>query len=158
VRPEPLERAFRRANRAAERTDPAALEAAVERAREALATFAERAAELESAVPERIGAAVQDGMRAEVLPVGRHIAEVRGLAGQTIRRLERLQAEAEADRRDRVEDLAVLVDLVASGWSSLERRIDRLERAIDRLERSLEDRPVAELYRFEDRNKRRTGS
>jgi hypothetical protein len=39
----------------------------------------------------------------------------------------------------------------------VERRLDRLERSLDRLERSLEERPVAELYRLEDRE-RRTGA
>jgi hypothetical protein len=90
-------------------------------------------------------------MRAEVLPVARHIAEVRGLSAQTIRRLERLQADLDAERLARVEDLALLVDLVSSGWRSVERRLDRLERILDRLERSLEDRPVASLYRIEER-------
>lgn len=153
---EPIERAYRRVERAGEQADPVALNAAIERAREALTALAERTAELEATVPERIGAAVQDGMRAEVLPVGRHVAEVRGLSGQTIRRLEQVQATLDEESRARVEDLAVVVDLVASGWRSLERRIDRIERLMDRLERSLEDRPVAELYRLEDRQERRS--
>jgi hypothetical protein len=157
VRQEPLDRAYQRIDQAGQRADPVALDAAIDRAREALATLAERTAELEAAVPERVGAAVQEGLRAEVLPVGRHIAEVRGLSGQTIRRLEQVQASLDAESRARVEDLAVLVDLVATGWRSLERRLDRLERAIDRIDRSLEDRPVAELYRLEDRQERRSG-
>ena len=70
------------------------------------------------------------------------LAEVRGLSNQTIRRLERLQLDLDAERRARIEDLALLVDLIASGWHGVERRLDRLERSIDRLERSLEDRPV----------------
>jgi hypothetical protein len=135
----------------------ASLESALESAREGLETLAQRTAELEASVPERLSAAVQDGLRAEVLPVGRHIAEVRGLTAQTIRRLERLQNDLDAERRARVEDLALLVDLVASGWRGVERRLDRLERVLDRLERSLEDRPVASLYRLEDRQERQTG-
>ncbi|MBW3592254.1 MAG: hypothetical protein KY396_00995, partial [Actinobacteria bacterium] len=126
---------------------------ALERARAALEELAERTAELETAVPERLGAAVQDGIRAEVLPVARHIAEVRGLANQMIRRLERLQADVDAERRARVEDLALVVDLVTSGWRGVERRLDRLDRVVDRLERGLEERPVAELYRIEDRGR-----
>ena len=138
--------------------DPAVLAGTVERARDALEELAARTAELEATVPDRLGGAIQEGMRAEVLPVGRHVAEVRGLAAQTIRRLERLQADVHADRRARVEDLSVLVDLVGSGWRAVERRLDRLERVIDRLERSLEDRPLAELYRIEDRHERQTGA
>ena len=138
--------------------DSASLEAALESARVALEVLSERTAELEAAVPERLGSAIREGMRSEVLPVARHVAEVRGLAGQTIRRLERLQGDLDADRRARVEDLALLVDLVASGWRGVERRLDRIERLVDRLERSLEDRPVAELYRIEDRQERQPGA
>ena len=158
MEPRPLEEARRRLADGRRGSDPAALDATVERAREALETFAARTAELEAGVPERLGAAVREGMRAEVLPVGRHVAEMRGLANQTIRRLERLQGDLDAERKARVEDLAVLVDLVASGWRSLERRLDRMERAFDRLERSLEDRPVAELYRLDERQERRSAT
>jgi hypothetical protein len=89
-------------------------------------------------------------MRAEVIPVARNLAEVRGLSGQTIRRLERLQGDLDAERRARVEDLALLVELISSGWRAVERRLDRLERSFDRLERSLEDSPVAQVYRLQD--------
>jgi hypothetical protein len=83
---------------------------------------------------------------------------VRGLSAQTIRRLERLQGDLDAERTTRVEDLALLVDLIASGWRGVERRLDRLERIMDRVERALEDRPVASLYRIEDRQERRPGA
>lgn len=155
---EPLRRARARAGEGLSRPDAEAGEAALARACEALESLAERTAELEAAVPERLGAAVHETMRAEVLPVGRHVAEVRGLSNQTIRRLERLQVDLDAERRARVEDLAVLVELIASGWRGVERRLDRLERVIDRLERSVEDRPVAEVYRLEDRHDRASGA
>ncbi|MBA2614462.1 MAG: hypothetical protein H0U90_01575 [Actinobacteria bacterium] len=153
--PEPLQRARERLGEARRGpADRAALNTAVERAGEALESLAERTAELEAAVPERLGAAVQESMRSQVLPVGRHVAEVRGLANQTIRRLERLQLDLDAERRARIEDLAVLVDLIAAGWQGVERRIDRLDRVVDRVERALEDRPVAAVYRIEDRQER----
>lgn len=136
--------------------DSASLAAALESARTALDELAGRAAELEASVPERLGAAIEDGMRAEVIPVARNLAEVRGLSGQTIRRLERLQGDLDAERRARVEDLALLVELISSGWRAVERRLDRLERSFDRLERALEDRPVAEVYRLEERQDRRS--
>jgi hypothetical protein len=92
-------------------------------------------------------------MRAEVVPVARQLAEVRGLSAQTIRRLEGLQGDFAAERRARVEDLALLVDLVSSGWRSVERRLDRLERTLDRLERTLEDRGqgAGPVVRLEER-------
>jgi hypothetical protein len=129
--------------------DDAALEALLERARAGLEALAVTTAELEAGMPERLDTALQQGLRAEVLPVARHLAEVRGLSGQTIRRLERLQGDLAAERKARVEDLALLVDLIASGWRGVERRLDRLERVLDRLERSLEDRPAAAVYRIE---------
>ena len=147
-----LERArIRLADARAGETDRAALEAAVERARDQLESFAQAAAELEVTVPERISVAIEESLRREVLPVARQLAEVRGLSAQTIRRLERLQGDLDAERAARVEDLALLVELVASGWRGVERRLDRLERILDRLERSLEDRPIASLSRVEDR-------
>lgn len=125
------------------------LEAALERAETALVALAQTAAELESAVPARLGAAIEEGMRAEVLPVARQIAEVRGLTGQVVRRLEGLQAEIAAERRERLEDLALLVELIGSGWRGAERRLDRAERILDRIERTLEEQPGAALYRID---------
>ncbi|HEX4931294.1 MAG TPA: hypothetical protein VFV62_11345, partial [Gaiellaceae bacterium] len=75
-----LERAKARiAEAASGRVAPAQLEAALKRARAQIEALAEAAAELEGALPEKIGAAVHDGLRADVLPVARHIAEIRGL-------------------------------------------------------------------------------
>jgi hypothetical protein len=150
VNREALDRARRRLEEARdERPGPAELEQALARAESALDGLARTAAELEAAVPERLGAAVEEGMRAEVLPVARHIAEVRGLTGQIVGRLERLQADIAAERRERLEDLSLLVDLIASGWQGVERRLDRSERILDRIELSLEEKPGAAVYRLE---------
>ena len=130
--------------------DQASLEAALESARSSLERFAEQAAVLEASVPERVAAAIQEGMRAEVLPVARHVAEVRGLSSQTIRRLERLQGDVVAERLAHVDDLALLVELVSSGWRAVERRLDRLERILDRLERSVDNGHPASLYEIEE--------
>ena len=147
-----LERAISRIAEAREGgTTKADLEAALARAEAGLDALAQTASELETVVPERLGAAIEEGMRAEVLPVAKHIAEVRGLTGQLVRRLEALQAEVAAERRERLEDLAVLVELIGSGWRSVERRLDRAERILDRIERSLEERPGAALYRIDSR-------
>ena len=66
-------------------------------------------------------------VREEAAPVARQLAEVRGLANQTNRRLELLQSELDAERSGRVEDLAVLVELITSGWKSVEERLARIE-------------------------------
>ena len=144
-----IERARIRLAAAGEGEPEGALEALLERARAGLEALALTAAELEAGMPERLDTALQRGLREEVIPVARHLAEVRGLSGQTIRRLERIQGDLAAERQARVEDLALLVDLIASGWRGVERRLDRLERVLDRLERALEDRPSAAVYRIE---------
>ena len=124
-----LERAKQRiADAAAGRPQPAELEAALERSRSQIETLAVAAAELEAGIPAQVGSAVRDGLRAEVLPVARHIAEIRGLLNQAIRRLERLEGELLAERYARVDDLALLVDLVSSGWKGVDARLERLER------------------------------
>jgi hypothetical protein len=125
-----LERAKQRiADAAAGRPEPAVIEAALERSRDQIEALAVTAAELEVSIPEHVGAAVRDGVRAEVLPVARHIAEIRGLLNQAIRRLERLEGDLLAERHARVDDLALLVDLVSSGWRGVDARLERLERA-----------------------------
>jgi hypothetical protein len=122
-----VERARERLEAAAkERTEQAQIDAALDRARRQL----EEVAELTAGLPEKVGEAVQDGIRAEALPVARQLAEVRGLAAQTIRRLERIEGDTLAERHARVDDLALLVDLFTSGWQSVDERLARLERGL----------------------------
>ena len=123
-----IKRAQERIDQAASgRVEPAALDATLERAREQVEALAATAAELESTLPSRIGDALQDGLRAQVLPVGRNLAEIRGLMNQVIRRLERVEGDLLSERHARVDDLALLVDLVASGWRGVEQRLARIE-------------------------------
>ncbi len=51
---------------------------------------------------------------------------------QLIRRLERVEGDLLAERHARVDDLALLVDLVTSGWRGVDRRLDRIEKALER--------------------------
>ena len=140
-----IERARERLAGAAEgRTDPAAVEAALERARAGIEALAETAASLEASLPSRVEGAVQEGLREQVLPVGRHLAEVRGLMAQAIRRLERLEGDLLAERHGRVDDLALLVDLIGSGWKGVDERLSRIEK-------SLETGGGAVVYRMEER-------
>ena len=50
-----------------------------------------------------------------------------------------------------MDDLALLVDLISSGWQSVDTRLARVESAVMRLERGLEERGGAIVYRIEDR-------
>jgi hypothetical protein len=137
-----VQRALERIAGAAEaRTEPAAVDAALERAREQVEALAAAAAEFEAGLPIRVGDAVQDGLREQVLPVARHLAEVRGLMNQVIRRLERLEGNLLAERHARVDDLALLVDLVSSGWRGVDQRLARVEHG-------LEQRGGAVVYRI----------
>ncbi len=142
---EAIDRARERiAAAAAGRTEPAAVDAALERAREQVEALAAAAAELEASLPERVGNAVQDGVREQVLPVARNLAEIRGLMNQVIRRLERVEGDILAERHARVDDLALLVDLVTSGWRSVDRRLAHLDA-------SLAQGGGAVVYRIEER-------
>ena len=125
-----LERAKTRiAEAAVGRVAPAQLEAALARSRDQIEELAQATAELQGALPEQIGSAVRDGLRVEVLPVARHIAEIRGLLNQSIRRLERLEGDLLAERHARIDDLALLVELVSSGWKGVDTRLERIEQA-----------------------------
>jgi hypothetical protein len=147
-----VERARERLAGAAEgRTDPADVDAALERARAQVEALAQAAAELEATLPAQVEHAVQDGLREQVLPVARHLAEVRGLMNQTIRRLERIEGDTAAERHERVDDLALLVDLITSGWRGVDERLARLEKG-------LEERGGAIVYRIEERRPPNAGS
>ena len=140
-----IQRAKQRLAAAADgRVEPSDVQATLERAREQIEALAELAAQIETSLPGQVSEAVREGLKAEVLPVGRHIAEVRGLAGQTTRRLERMEGDLLAERHSRLDDLALLVDLITSGWKGVDERLARLE---DRLEES----KGGVVYRIEER-------
>ena len=145
MNPVAIERANERLRQAAEgRTDPAVAEAAIERARHQVESLAETAGQLEATLPDRVGEAVQAGFREQVLPVARHLAEVRGLSANIVRRLERLETDLLAERHARVDDLALLIDLITSGWRGVDERLARLERTLAADEGAV-------VYRIEDR-------
>jgi hypothetical protein len=126
-----LDRARERlAGAAAGKAQPSDVEAALERARAQIEELAATAAELEASLPAQVGEAVREGIRVEARPVSRQLAEVRGLANQTIRRLERIETELLAERGSRVDDLGLLVDLVDSGWRAVDERLRRIEEAL----------------------------
>lgn len=122
------------------RPQPAELEAALDRARAQIEELAQAAAELQEGLP----GAVQDGLRDHFRPSVRHLAEIRGLMNQVIRRMERIEGDLLAERHARVDDLALLVDLVTTGWRGVDDRLRRLEE-------HLEANPGAIVYRIEER-------
>ena len=133
--------------RVEQRADGAALDALLTRAREQVEALAAAASSLEETLPARVGEAVRD----EAQPVGRNLAEIRGLMNQVIRRLERVDGDLLADRNARIDDLALLVDLVASGWKGVDARLARMESVLNRLEQGIQENRGAIVYRMEDR-------
>ena len=78
--------------------------------------------------------ALRDGLREEAAPISRRIAEVKGLSNAAARRLERIETTLDSERMARVDDLALLVDLLTEGWRSMNARLERIEAALQRAE------------------------
>jgi hypothetical protein len=74
--------------------------------------------------------ALRDGLREEAAPISRRLAEVKGLSNNAIRRLENIEATIESERNARVDDLALLVELLTEGWRTMNARLDRIEAAL----------------------------
>jgi hypothetical protein len=130
-----------------DRAEAAALDTLLVRAREQVDALAATAEALEETLPARVGEAVRD----EAQPMGRNLAEIRGLMNQVIRRLERVDGDLLSERNARVDDLALLVELVTSGWKGVDARLARIEALIGRLEQGMQERSGAIVYRMEDR-------
>ena len=157
------------------RPTEADVQAALQRARDQVEALAQVAIELEATLPQRVGDAVREGVREQAQPLGRQTAEIRGLLNRMIRQVERLETDLLAERNARVDDLAILVDLISSGWrgvdeklgqlaerleriddrveqfASVDERMARIENAFARLEKALTDRSGAVVYRIEER-------
>jgi hypothetical protein len=133
--------------RVEQRAEGAALDILLTRAREQVDSLAAAAAALEDTLPAKVGEAVRN----EAQPVGRNLAEIRGLMNQVIRRLERVEGDLLAERNARVDDLALLVDLVSSGWKGVDTRLARLEAVMSKLEQGIQEKTGAIVYRMEDR-------
>jgi chromosome segregation ATPase len=103
------------------------LDAALERARTEIASLTAAAIELERDLPARVADAVHEGLKREVSVMARNLAEIRGLLNNTVRRLERIEEDVLAERQARIDDLALLVDLIATGWRSIDVRLEHLE-------------------------------
>jgi hypothetical protein len=79
---------------------------------------------------DEIREALREGLREEAAPLSRRLAEVKGLPNNAIRRLEHIEQTVESERSARIDDLALLVDLLTDGWRSLNTRLERIEAAL----------------------------
>jgi hypothetical protein len=143
-----IERAKQRVE---QRAEAAALDEVLDHTRAELEALVRVVSAAAGGLTEQIENAVKDGVREEAQPMARYLAENRGLMNQIIRRLERIEADGVAERHARVDDLALLVDLISSGWKSVDARIARIESIVNRLEQGLQERGGAIVYRIEDR-------
>jgi hypothetical protein len=80
---------------------------------------------------DEIREALREGLREEAAPISRRLAEVKGLSNNAIRRLENIEATIESERGARVDDLALLVELLTEGWRTMNARLDRIEAALE---------------------------
>ncbi len=80
--------------------------------------------------PDPLRTALREGLREEAAPISRRLAEVKGLSNNVIRRLENMEQTVGAEREARIDDLALLVELLTEGWRSLNTRLDRIEAAL----------------------------
>jgi hypothetical protein len=133
--------------RVEQRAEGAALDSLLVRAREQVEALAAATAALEDSLPGR----VEEAVRGQAQPVGRNLAEIRGLMNQVLRRLSTLEDDLLTERTARVDDLALLVDLVSSGWKGVDARLGRIEAVVGRLEQGMQESRGAIVYRMEDR-------
>ena len=118
----------------------------------------EIAADLRAVLPTRIEAAVQRALEAHegAGTVDTRVAELHALAIDTAQRTRALAADVRADRVSRVEDLEVVVDLLAEGLGAVRGDVARLEAKSSRIEKELErvtwalDRVGSQLERLAD--------
>jgi hypothetical protein len=133
--------------RVEQRADGAALDTLLVQAREQVEALAAATTALEDSLPGR----VEEVVRGQAQPVGRNLAEIRGLMNQLLRRLSALEGDLLTERNARVDDLALLVDLISSGWKGVDARLGRIEAVVGRLEQGLQENRGAIVYRMEDR-------
>jgi hypothetical protein len=82
--------------------------------------------EIEEAEIEELPAAAA-GEAAPLVQLGAVLTEL----SEAVREL---RHETDAERRERVDDLGVLIDLITKGWEGVDRRLGRVERQLGRLE------------------------
>jgi len=102
---------------------------------------------MEEEIRDAVRGALTDGLREEAAPISRRLAEVKGLSNNAIRRLESIEATIDAERSTRVDDLALLVDLLTEGWRAMNARLVRIEALLGDLHEHAEQ-PGAAVYRL----------
>jgi hypothetical protein len=86
--------------------------------------------EIRAELRDELREGMRNGLREEAAPISRRLAEVKGLSNNALGRLERIESTIHAERNARVDDLALLVELLTEGWRTLTVRLDRIEAAL----------------------------
>jgi hypothetical protein len=81
---------------------------------------------------DEVREALREGLREEAAPMSRRLAEVKGLSNNAIRRLEGIEQTLERERDARIDDLALLVELLTEGWRAMNARLERIEATLAR--------------------------
>jgi hypothetical protein len=86
---------------------------------------------------ELVPAPVEDAVEEEHLPAAvdpAPLVQLGSVLEELTDAVRDLRRETDAERRERVDDLAVLIDLITKGWEGVDRRLGRVERKLGRLE------------------------
>ena len=67
------------------------------------------------------------------------LLQLGSVLGELAEAVRDLRRETDAERRERVDDLAVLIDLITTGWQGLDARLGRIEKQVSRLEAGRRD-------------------
>ena len=84
---------------------------------------------VDGALPAEFGSVVYEAVRLEVRPVGEHVAQLKSLFAEIVDRLAN-------ERRERIEDLGLMTELLIEGWTGVDRRLGRIEKILARLEQA----------------------
>jgi uncharacterized coiled-coil protein SlyX len=80
--------------------------------------------------------AVLAEVRNVVTPATEQVFQLRALLGEFVQRLK-------SERRERVEDLELMTELMVEGWKNVDRRLGRIEKVVSRLEEAKSAAPAA---------------
>jgi hypothetical protein len=112
--------------------EPIPVQATLERTRrQLLETFAETAAELEAKLPKGVGSVVYEALRVEVRPVTTQLGQMAELVEALLEHVRQTEAEIVRERKERLDDLALVTQLIMTGWRTVDRRLGRLERMLE---------------------------
>jgi hypothetical protein len=99
--------------------------------RQLLETLAETAAEPEARLPEGVGSLIYEALRVEVGPVSTQLGQVAKLVDALIEHVRQTEREIQRERKERLNDVALMTELITTGWRTVDRRLGRIERMLE---------------------------